>query len=154
REHLLCQQLPPPPPGLVLQPPGLDPTKTARERYADHASNAFCNNCHKLMDPIGYAFEHFDGIGRFRPDDNGHPIDVSGPVVPKDRGVFAATDADGDFVGTDGLIDKLEVSRTVERCYALEWFRFAYGEGKTERDGAAYPSCDAKAFQAAAAQSP
>ena len=103
RERMLCQQLPPPPPGLVLQPPGLDPNKTARERYADHSSNAFCNNCHKLMDPIGYAFEHFDGIGRFRADDNGHPIDVTGTVVPNDPGVFPPTDADGNFSGTDGL---------------------------------------------------
>jgi hypothetical protein len=153
RERILCQPLPPPPPGLVLQPPGLDPTKTARERYADHSSNAYCSSCHKLMDPIGLAFEHFDGIGRFRANDNGLPIDVSGMVLPNDGRVPAASDADGAFNGTDGLIDKLEVSQDVERCYALEWFRFAYGEGKTERDGAAYPSCQAKQFQTAVSAS-
>lgn len=150
RERLLCQPLPPPPPGLVLQPPGLDPNKTTRERYADHASNAYCASCHKLMDPIGLAFEHFDGIGRFRADDNGLAIDVSGQILPNESHMPAASDADGDFMGTDGLIDKLDASADVERCYALSWFRFAYGEGKTERDGAAFPSCQAKQFQSAA----
>ena len=147
RERFLCQPLPPPPPGLVLQPPGLDPTKTARERYADHSAVSYCSGCHKLMDPIGLAFEHFDGIGRFRPSDNGLAIDVSGMIVPNEGRSPAASDADGSFSGTEGLIDKLEASEDVQRCYALEWFRFAYGEGKTEREGAAYPSCQAKQFQ-------
>jgi hypothetical protein len=149
RERLLCQPLPPPPAGLVLQPPGLDPTKTARERYAEHSSNAYCSTCHRLMDPIGFAFEHFDGIGRFRPDDNGLPIDVSGEVIANDPTMYPLADANGTFMGTDGLDDKLEASTAAQSCYALEWFRFAYGEGKTERDAAGYPSCQAKAFEAA-----
>ena len=150
RERLLCQPLPPPPPGLMLQPPGLDPSKTARERYADHSSVAYCSGCHKLMDPIGLAFEHFDGIGRYRTDDNGLPIDVSGMILPNENQKNAASDADGSFMGTDGLIDKLDASADVQRCYALSWFRYAYGEGKTERDGVAFPSCQAKQFQTAA----
>lgn len=147
REKLLCQPLPPPPPGLVLQPPGLDPTKTARERYAEHSSNAFCHNCHKLMDPIGLAFEHYDGIGRYRANDHGLPIDPSGEIVPNDNQALPDSDADGAFADSDELIDLLVSSQDVRRCYALEWFRFAYGEGKTERDGEGYPSCQAKRFQ-------
>ena len=149
REKLLCQPLPPPPPGLVLQPPGLDPTKTTRDRYAEHSSNAFCGNCHKLMDPIGLAFEHYDGIGRYRADDNGLPIDPSGEIVPNENQVQANTDADGPFANSGELIDLLANSQDVQSCYALSWFRFAYGEGKTERDGDQYPSCQAKRFQAA-----
>jgi hypothetical protein len=147
REKLLCQPLPPPPPGLVLQPPGLDPTKTARERYAEHSSNSFCHNCHKLMDPIGLAFEHFDGIGRYRANENGLAIDPSGEIVPNDNQQDPSSDADGPFAGSAQLTDLLVNSQDVQRCYALEWFRFAYGEGKTERDSAAYPSCQAKRFQ-------
>jgi len=149
REKLLCQPLPPPPPGLVLQPPGLDPNKTTRERYAEHSSNAFCGNCHKLMDPIGLAFEHYDGIGRYRADDNGLPIDPSGEIVPNENQVQANTDADGAFMNSGELIDQLANSQDVQSCYALSWFRFAYGEGRTERDGDRYPSCQAKRFQAA-----
>lgn len=149
REKLLCQPLPPPPPGLVLQPPGLDPSKTTRERYAEHSSNAFCHNCHKLMDPIGLAFEHYDGIGRYRADDNGLPIDPSGEILPNENQVVKNTDADGPFANASELIDLLANSQDVQSCYALSWFRFAYGEGKTERDGDQYPSCHAKRFQAA-----
>src|SRR6185312_1260003 len=60
------------------------------------------------------------------------------------------SDADGPFGNLAELTDLLMNSKDVESCYALEWFRFAYGEGKTERDGEAYPSCQAKRFQAAA----
>ncbi|HEX4352000.1 MAG TPA: DUF1592 domain-containing protein, partial [Polyangiales bacterium] len=100
REQMLCQPLPPPPVGVVVSPPPLDPTKTTRERYAAHSSVEPCATCHRLMDPIGLSFEHFDGIGRFRADDNGMPIDVSGQI-------FASPHSDGDFVGTDQLIDRL-----------------------------------------------
>jgi hypothetical protein len=120
RERLLCQILPPPPPGVVVQPPPLDPTKTTRERYAAHSAQEPCATCHRLMDPIGLAFEHFDGIGRFRPTDNGHPIDVSGEIL-------GSIQTDGKFVGTSELIDKLEASAETRECYALQWFRFAYG---------------------------
>jgi hypothetical protein len=149
REKLLCQPLPPPPPGLVLQPPGLDPSKTARQRYAEHSENAFCQNCHKLMDPIGLAFEHYDGVGRFRADEGGLPIDPSGEIVPNDAQPEPDSDADGPFSSSSELIEQLANSADVQRCYALSWFRFAYGEGRTERDGDAYPSCHAKRFQAA-----
>ena len=154
RERLLCQTLPPPPAGLLLQPPGLDPSKTARERYSEHSENAYCGSCHKLMDPIGFAFEHFDGVGRYRIDENGLPIDANGSVVRNDTQSYPATDADGDFQGLEGLVSKLDASDAVRRCYALEWFRFAYGEGKTDRDGAAYPSCQAKRFQDVVSQTP
>jgi hypothetical protein len=123
RERLLCQLLPPPPVGVVIQPPPLDPTKTARERYAAHSTQEPCATCHRLMDPIGLSFEHFDGVGRFRPTDNGLPIDVSGQIL-------GSSHSDGAFVGTDQLIDKLEASGDARDCYALQWYRFAYGFGE------------------------
>jgi hypothetical protein len=123
RERLLCQLLPPPPVGVVIQPPPLDPAKTARERYAAHSSQEPCATCHRLMDPIGLSFEHFDGIGRFRPTDNGLPIDVSGQII-------GSLHSDGAFVGTGQLIDKLEASGDARDCYALQWYRFAYGFGE------------------------
>jgi hypothetical protein len=144
RERLLCQALGAPPPGVLLEPPPVDPSKTTRERYAEHASNAYCATCHSLMDPIGLAFEHFDGVGRFRSDDQGNAIDVTGAV--NTNPAFAPTDADGAFVGTDQLIDKLDVSADVRSCYALSWFRFAYGEGG---DAHSRPSCMGQRFQQA-----
>jgi hypothetical protein len=120
RERMLCQILPPPPPGIVVQPPPLDPSKTTRERYAAHSSVEPCSSCHRLMDPIGLSFEHFDGIGRFRADDNGKPIDARGEILDSKT-------SNGSFDGVSQLIDKLDASPDVEACYSLSWLRFAYG---------------------------
>lgn len=120
RERLLCQVPPPPPPGLNVQPPAVDPTLTARERYAAHSVMEPCRSCHQLMDPIGFSFEHFDGIGRFRETDNGLPIDVSGEILRSEQ-------SDGAFEGTGELATLLANSPDVERCFAQQAFRFGYG---------------------------
>ena len=46
-----------------------------REQMVQHRSDPHCQGCHKLMDPIGFALEPFDAIGRWRTEDNGNPID-------------------------------------------------------------------------------
>ncbi|MEJ1965318.1 MAG: DUF1592 domain-containing protein [Gammaproteobacteria bacterium] len=48
---------------------------TMREALADHRDKPACAGCHKLMDPIGFALEPFDAIGRWRTEDAGQPID-------------------------------------------------------------------------------
>jgi Protein of unknown function (DUF1592)/Protein of unknown function (DUF1588)/Protein of unknown function (DUF1595)/Protein of unknown function (DUF1587)/Cellulose binding domain/Protein of unknown function (DUF1585) len=120
RERLFCQPLPPPPAGLVIQPPPLDPSQTTRQRYAAHASVEPCKSCHRLMDPIGFGFERFDGIGRERDTEAGQPVDASGEI-------FGAAKADGPFDGAVDLASRLAESRTVHDCFAMEWVRFAYG---------------------------
>lgn len=124
RERLLCQLLPPPPAGLVIQPPPLDPTQTTRERYAAHSSVEPCQGCHRLMDPIGLSFEHFDGIGRFRSSDNGKLIDARGEILD-------SKNSNGTFDGVSQLIDQLDASPEVQACYSLSWLRFAYGLKET-----------------------
>jgi hypothetical protein len=47
-----------------------------REALTAHRSNPACQGCHKLMDPIGFALEPFDAIGRWRTEDGGNPIDA------------------------------------------------------------------------------
>jgi hypothetical protein len=68
REQFLCQQVPPPPPGVDTNLPPIEEAKpvTNRERLAMHASNPMCAGCHKLIDPIGFGFEKFDAIGMRR----------------------------------------------------------------------------------------
>ena len=78
-EVLLNQPPPPPPPGV----PDFEATRdnkegrllTVRERMEEHRANPTCNSCHKMMDPIGLALEHFDVTGNWRVRDNGAPID-------------------------------------------------------------------------------
>ncbi len=49
-----------------------------RERVAEHRRNPACASCHNLMDPVGFAFENYDAIGRWHSHDSSLPIDASG----------------------------------------------------------------------------
>ena len=66
REQFLCQHVPDPPPGVNTNLPPVTEAKpqTNRDRMTEHASNAMCATCHKLIDPIGFGFEKFDAVGR------------------------------------------------------------------------------------------
>lgn len=85
RELLLCQTVPRPPPNVdfSLLEDANSSLKTARERLDLHQSNPVCAGCHKITDPIGLAFEHFDGAGQYRATERGAPIDVSGALDGK-----------------------------------------------------------------------
>ena len=69
---------PPPPPAAVPPLPendGKSEPTSLRERMEQHRSNPVCASCHATMDPLGFALENFDAIGRWREDDEGAPID-------------------------------------------------------------------------------
>lgn len=126
RESILCQFLKPPPANLAIIPPDLDPNLTTRERFAEHSKNASCAGCHKLMDPVGLGFEHYDSVGRYRELENGLEIDASGE--------FVSTDVDGKFVGGPELGAQLAESGQVAFCMSTQWVRFAYGRSETPED--------------------
>lgn len=76
----------PPPPAPEGVPPidegkGRQQKLTLREQLAAHREKASCAGCHAFLDPVGFAFENFDPVGRFRTEDNGKPIDASGHLV-------------------------------------------------------------------------
>jgi len=83
-ENLLGAPPPPPPanvPALKENGEGSAPT-SVRERLEAHRKNPVCASCHARMDPLGFALENFDAIGKWRSvDDTGKPIDASG-VLP------------------------------------------------------------------------
>ena len=73
---------PPPPPPPVVPP--LEDTKISgslRERMEMHRRNPVCAACHSVMDPLGFALENFDGVGKFRTLDGSSPVDPSGILV-------------------------------------------------------------------------
>lgn len=127
REQLLCQTLPLPPANLVIEPPDLDPSKTTREQYEEIGANPDCASCHALMNPLGFGFENFDGIGLWRDTQNGKPIDPTGQIT-------ATETLDGPFNGPVDLADKLAASPEVASCVASQWFRFAYNRTVTPED--------------------
>lgn len=73
---------PPPPPANV--PPladtgkGVQATASMRERMGAHRTNPVCASCHTRIDPLGFAFENFDGIGKWRTSEANSAIDASG----------------------------------------------------------------------------
>jgi len=89
---------PPPPP--LPNVPALDGNVPAnlpiRERMAAHRSNPVCANCHRTIDPVGFALENFDAVGRWRDQEgDSGSIDVSGflPGVGEIKGVAGLEDA-------------------------------------------------------------
>jgi hypothetical protein len=134
RTRLLCDPLPPPPANVdtSLKPPtgGV----TTREHFAQHSQNALCASCHKLMDPIGFGFEHYDAFGRRREQDNGRAVDASGSVL--------GPSGDVPFDGLSGLTNYLttEASDTVNACLVRYWSYFAFGTAGWNEDQCTYDS--------------
>ena len=87
-------------------------------------ASAPCTPCHRLVDPIGYGFEEFDAVGRYRSTDHGAPVDTSGNLVDLDG-------TDVPFVGAAELARRLAVSSAVQDCLARQWFRFALARMET-----------------------
>ena len=72
---------PPPPPGAVptlKEGAAAGTAVSMRERMAEHRANPACAGCHRLMDPVGFTFENYDAVGRWRTAEDGKPIDASG----------------------------------------------------------------------------
>jgi len=127
RERFLCQELPPPPANLDTSPPAMDPSMSTRERYEIHTSDPACSSCHNLIDSIGFGFEHYDGIGRWRDIDGDHPVDSSGELSNID-------DQDIEYEGVFELSSLLADSEQVGQCYVQQWFTYGFGEGDMEEE--------------------
>ncbi len=124
-EKFLCRDIPPPPPALMVKPPPRDPNANARDRFAQHSSNAQCKICHKQIDGIGFGMEDMDEIGRFRSVDN-TPIDSSGMILNLDG-------KDQAFQGTAELGKLLSQSAEARRCFVIQYHRYITGLLETQR---------------------
>lgn len=82
RERILCQEIPDPPPDVVMQLPDatMGPVATQRQRLDVHNIKAECKACHELLDPVGLVLERFDAAGLYRETENGATIDTSGSI--------------------------------------------------------------------------
>ena len=123
RELIFCQPVPPPPPNVDFSKfVGADNKVTSmRDAILMHQANPVCAGCHKLMDPIGLALEHYDTSGRFRTLDAGKPIDASGEV----DGVR--------YQDSEGLGKAIHDSPRTTSCLANRVY--AYASGRTPTNG-------------------
>jgi hypothetical protein len=127
--RMLCSSVPPPPANVVPDLPPPDKNKTVREQMADHRTNPTCAACHDTMDPLGFAFEHFDGAGKFRDLDGTQAIDTSGS--------FELDGAPVSFKDAAELAKLLAASPEAQHCFTRQWLRYALDRFEQDADGAA-----------------
>jgi hypothetical protein len=136
RTRLLCQDVPAPPAGVDTNLMEIPPGSTNRERYNQHSADTACSGCHQSLDPIGFAFEHYDQLGRYRDTDAGQPIDASGAITGAPGGGDIPVNGLSELTGT------LAQSEAVQTCLIRHWSYFAYG-----RDGWTNAGCNEGAIR-------
>ena len=83
-ENVLGSPPPPPPPDVpaLEENTARGEARSVRERLEQHRENPVCASCHQVMDPLGFALENFDGIGRWRSHgEDGAEIDAAGTLI-------------------------------------------------------------------------
>lgn len=115
-QNLLCTNVGSPPPiAEAMQTPQPMPGLTNREVYTQLTSSKDCVGCHSLINPVGFAFEHYDTMGRFRAEDQGKPVDASGSF---------------DVMSYDGAIEFMQDlgdNASVQQCFARKWLVYGLG---------------------------
>ena len=127
-ENVLNTPPPPPPPGVgSLDEKGGPLSGTMRQQMEKHRANPVCAGCHVRMDPLGFALENYDAIGRWRTQDASQPIDSTG-VLPNGRS----------FTGSAELKDILAANRNAfAECLTEKFMIYALGRGLERYDRAA-----------------
>lgn len=122
-ERVLCATVPPPPGDVELDLAGeVGVPETLRERLDQHRDDPACSSCHRLMDPTGFLFEHFDASGAWRETEGGIAIDASG-------------DLQGEALsGAGDLGDVLATHPDVGPCMARQFFRHTHGRLDADAD--------------------
>jgi len=128
--NLFCSTLPDFPNDPNINVPNPNPDLTTRDRLAAHRDSPSCRACHEQIDPPGFAFEHFDGDGRFRTVEgpNELPVDASGQLN--------GTDVDDESFETLADLGHLVArSEQAQECFVHHWFRYANRRLELAGDG-------------------
>ncbi len=121
REAILCTEVPPPPPGVDASETNIPPNATAQERSKLHRVRPDCASCHELFDPLGFAFEIYDPIGKFR------TVDAAGKPIDSTAVITSTAKLDGTVPDALELAKRLAPAEEVRTCVARQWMRFALG---------------------------
>ncbi|WP_437901154.1 DUF1592 domain-containing protein [Sorangium sp. So ce124] len=126
--RILCAALPPPPDNATSLPPG--ELATNRERVEAHTGKGTCGaSCHGvLINPAGFAFEHYDAIGKYRTTDNGAPVDSAD--------VYTLGGQPRSYADAVEFSQLLAESSEAHACYAQRWIEFSHGRGVRAEDRA------------------
>lgn len=134
--NVLGRVLRPPPEAVSPLSPELHAGLTTRQRVALQTKPASCSVCHTMINPLGFALEHFDPVGRFRSEEKGEPIDASGSYLSRDGKKVS-------FDGVRPLANFLANSPEAHQAFVRHLF-----EHVTKQPVAAYGSDRLDALQA------
>ncbi len=144
REHLLCQIVPNPPPGVntnLPEPATADAARAKRERMIEHVENQSCSGCHRLMDPIGFGLEKYDAVGAWRDQEivdisagsgesrRSKPVNVDITATGEIAGLPNSTFGDSRTLGR-----VLASSPVCQDCVVRQMFRYAFGRAEIPSD--------------------
>jgi hypothetical protein len=133
QRRVLCATIPDPPPN-VPQLPGLGSAQTTRQEVDLHTAPDACAGCHHaLINPVGFGFEGYDAVGRYRTTENGFPIDATGVLA----GTAAAAAGQASFAGAVEESRLIAAAPEAQSCYARTWVRYALGRAETAGDSCA-----------------
>lgn len=115
-QNLLCTSVGSPPPiAEAMMSPKPQPGMTNREVYEELTKAEQCSACHSLINPVGFAFEHYDTMGRFRLEDQGLPVDSSG--------AFAQLE----YADAIEFMADLADDEQTQKCFSRKWLVFGMG---------------------------
>ena len=143
RKNILCDAIPPPPPGANAKPPDLQPGMTTRETVEEltQMQGTVCAGCHAaLINALGFATENFDALGRYRTEQRffdaaGNPTG-SKPIATD--GVAHVTEVATPIAGAGDLMEQIINSGKVEACLSRNFFRYTFARWEdTANDGCA-----------------
>lgn len=146
-QNVLCQQIPSPPPAIAdkAKAPMLAAGMTTRQRYEQHSLDATCAGCHVAggIDAFGFAFEHYDEVGRYRESEGGQAVDSSGHYDQ-----FSNAALRQPFADAGELVERLVESAELRDCMSALWYQYALGRAIRAEDGATLASLG-RAFDSA-----
>jgi hypothetical protein len=138
--RVACLDLPSPTTlNVQVVPPVPDPAKTTRQRFEIHSEDSMCATCHDVIDPFGFAFEQFDGMGAHRLIGEDGKTKENGRDVDSSVTVATGLDFDGTYPDSNQLATALSQSEAVRTCFA----RFMFRAASATSDAAVKPSEDA-----------
>lgn len=115
---VLGRSLRPPPEAVAPLAPDLHAGLTTRERVILQTSPQVCQTCHNMINPLGFSFEHFDAVGRYRTEENGKPIDA--------QGTYRSRSGDPILLeGASGMAKFLAESDEVHTAFVDQLFQYA-----------------------------
>jgi hypothetical protein len=108
--------------------------------FEAHDQLACAQGCHNLIEPFGYAFEHYDGIGQFRAVENTDPLQPATTAPIDSRTTVTVDGQPHDVIDAVALSQVISQSQQAEHCFARHWLRYALGRVDTPDDAASLDS--------------